>query len=183
MTPNRRQVLLGASAAGASAGLFAVAAPAHTPYGQWVVYRQKHLLVGAHRGDGRTYELAQAVVEALGRELPDARARVARGPRPQRIASLMSTGQLRVAVMRQDEAVLMAAGAPPFEGYLPTPLQVMAALIDGYFVYGSPDLPEDHAWLVTEALRKAGIGSPPPHGPIPAHPGARLYWNGGATPG
>jgi hypothetical protein len=183
MTPNRRQLLLGVSAAGAAAVLAPVAAPAHTPYGQWVVYRQKHLLVGAHRGDGRTYELAQAVVEALARELPDARARIARGPRPQRIASLMSTGQLRVAVLKQDEAALMAGGQPPFEGYLPTPLQVMAALIDGYFVYGSPDLPEDHAWLVTEALHAAGIGSPPAAGPIPQHPGAKLYWNGGATPG
>jgi hypothetical protein len=183
MTPNRRHLLIGAAAAGVAAALAPGAATAHTPYGQWVVYRQKHLLVGAHRGDGRTYDLAQAVVEALGRELPDARARVARGPRPQRIASLMSTGQLRVAVIRQDEAVRMAAGLPPFEGYLPTPLQVMAALIDGYFVYGSPDLPEDHAWLVTEALDAAGIGTAPPPGPIPAHPGARLYWNGGATPG
>ena len=183
MTPNRRQILLCAGGAAVSAAVPACVARAHTPYGQWVVYRQKHLLVGAHRGDGRTYELAQTVVAALGRELPDARARVARGPRPQRIASLMSTGQLRVAVIRQDEAVLMAAGAPPFEGYLPTPLLVMAALIDDYFVYGSPDLPEDHAWLVTEALDAARIGTAPQAGPIPPHPGARLYWNGGATPG
>jgi hypothetical protein len=183
MTPNRRRFLLGAPAAAATAAVYAGGAWAHTPYRQWVVYRQRHLLVGAHRGDGRTYDLAQAVVAALGRELPDARARVARGPRPQRIASLMSTGQLRVAVLKQDEAALMASGLPPFEGYLPTPLQVMADLIDGYRVYGIPEMPDDHAWLVTEALDAAGLGSPPQPGPIPLHPGSRLYWNGGATPG
>ena len=180
MTPNRRRILLGAAAALVTG---AGGARAHTPYGQWVVYRQKHLLVGAHRGDGRTYDLAQVVVEALGRELPDARARVARGPRPQRIASLMSTGQLRVAVLREDEAARMAAGQPPFEGYLPTPLQIMAGLIDGYMVYGTPELPEDHAWLVTEALDAAGIASPPGFREIPPHPGARLYWTGGGMPG
>ncbi|MEL7174652.1 MAG: hypothetical protein AAFN05_17015, partial [Pseudomonadota bacterium] len=73
-----------------AAALWAVAgnAAAHTPYGQWVVYRQKHLLIGAHRGDARTYEQAKAVVAALEVELPAAAARVARGPHPQRIASL-----------------------------------------------------------------------------------------------
>lgn len=181
--PNRRRLLLTASAA-----LLAGAAvvPAHTPYSQWVVYRQKHLLVGAHRGDGRTYELAQVVVEALAAELPDARARVARGPRPQRIASLMSTGQLRLAVLDAGEAARMAASAPPFENYRPTPLMVLAGLIDGYNVYATPEMPEDHAWLVTEALAAAGIATPPPPAPIPTiptHPGARLYWSGGATPG
>jgi len=50
MTPNRRDVLIGLALAAASCA----AAGAHTPYGQWVVYRQKHLLIGAHRGDART---------------------------------------------------------------------------------------------------------------------------------
>jgi hypothetical protein len=30
----------------------------HTPYGQWVVYRKKHLVIGCHREDPATYELA-----------------------------------------------------------------------------------------------------------------------------
>lgn len=170
--PNRRWVVaaLGALAAGA--------APAHTPYGQWVVYRQKHLLVGAHRGDARTYELAQAVVAALAVELPEAQARVARGPRPQRIASLMGTGQLMLAVLKGAEARRMARAAPPFEGYRPVPLRAMASLADGYGLWAAPEMPDDHARLVAGALDHAGAGAPPDRGALPLHPGAAAIWAG-----
>ena len=104
----------------------ACAAPAlgHTPYGQWVVYRQKHLLVGSHRGDLRTYDWAKAVVAGLDEQLPEAQARVARGPRPQRIATLMGTGQLFLAVLTAQEAGRMARAEAPFVGYRPTPVLI-----------------------------------------------------------
>jgi hypothetical protein len=176
--PTRRAALgLALAAAGASL------AAAHTPYGQWVVYRQKHLLIGAHRGDPRTYDLAQAVVAALGEELPEAAARVARGPRPQRIASLLATGQLMTAVLASSEAEAMASGRPPFEAYLPVPLRQLAALGGGYRLYASPDLPEDHAWLVAEALAHAKLGSAPESRELAVHPGAATFWSGGPLPG
>jgi hypothetical protein len=175
---NRRAALaLILAAAGAAA------AAAHTPYGQWVVYRQKHLLVGAHRGDARTYELAQAVVAALNEELPEARARVARGPRPQRIASLIGTGQLMTAVLSETEAEAMAEARPPFEGYVPVPLRQIAALGSGYVLYASPDLPGDHAWLIAEALAHAGLGEAPEDHRLAPHPGAATFWRGKPLPG
>jgi hypothetical protein len=148
-----------------------------------VVYRQKHLLIGAHRGDPRTYELAQAVVAALGEELPEAAARVARGPRPQRIASLIGTGQLMTAVMAESEAAAMASGEAPFEAYLPVPLRLLAALDADYKLYASLDLPEDHAWLISEALAHSGLGSAPEDPEIALHPGAATFWSGGPLPG
>ena len=178
MRPSRRQVLIGLALAAASAA----AAGAHTPYGQWVVYRQKHLLIGAHRGDGRTYELAQAVVAALDEELPEARARVARGPRPQRIASLIGTGQMLTAVLSEAEAELMAEARPPFDGYRPTPLRALAALGGGYLLVASPDLSEDHAWLVTQALGHAQLGHAPEGVSLPIHPGATAFWSGAPRP-
>jgi hypothetical protein len=176
--PNRRDVLIGLALAAASCA----AAGAHTPYGQWVVYRQKHLLIGAHRGDARTYELAQAVVAALEDELPEARPRVARGPRPQRITSLMGTGQLFVSVLSADEAERMVDALPPFENYTPTPLRILATLEGEYHVFVSPDLPEDHAWLVTRALDHAQLGHRPDRVSIPLHPGAVTFWEGGSMP-
>jgi len=177
-TPNRRHVMVGLALAAASCA----AARAHTPYGQWVAYRQKHLLVGAHRGDSRTYELAQAVVAALAEELPEARPRVARGPRPQRIASLMGTGQLLVSVLSVGEAERMVDALPPFENYTPTPLRSMATLGDGYHLFASPDLPDDHAWLVTRALDHARLGLRPELVSIPLHSGASAFWDGGDMP-
>jgi hypothetical protein len=176
--PTRRAALgLILAAAGASA------AAAHTPYGQWVVYRQKHLLIGAHRGDARTYDLARAVVAALETELPEARARVARGPRPQRIASLIATDQLMAAVLSGEEAAAMTTAAPPFEAYRPVQIVQLAALGGGYALYASPDLPEDHAWLVADALAHAGLGSLPDPDHLALHPGAASFWSGGPLRG
>jgi hypothetical protein len=172
MRPSRRRVLLAA----AGLALAASDAVAHTPYGQWVVYRQKHLLVGSHRGDGQTYALAKEVVSALGDELPEARARVARGPRPQRIASLMGTGQLLLAVLTAEEASRMASGRPPFEGYTPVPLQVVAALPGTYRLYATPGLPDDHALLVAQALAHGGTGRPPADPDLPVHSGVAGFW-------
>lgn len=166
---NRRSFLTLAGAA--------IAAPAfgHTPYGQWVVYRQKHLLVGSHRGDLRTYALAKNVVASLSEELPEAQARVARGPRPQRIASLMGTGQLFLAVLSVDEARRMASAEPPFEGYRPTPVHALVSLDTNYLLFAAPEFPEEHGRLVTEALHHGGLGSKPTETPL--HIGAASYWN------
>ncbi|MEM9781093.1 MAG: hypothetical protein AAF899_01330 [Pseudomonadota bacterium] len=176
-----RRTVLGAFAA--LAGAASTGALAHTPYRQWVVYRQKHLLVGAHRGDPQTYALAQTVVEALERELPAASARIARGPRPQRIASLMGTSQLRVAVLSEDEAAAMAEARAPFENYRPTPLRRVAALTKRYSLFAIPDLPDEHGWLLAEALAHAGLARQPLPGAIALHAGAAAYWNGAPRPG
>ena len=171
MRASRRDVLIGAAATALTGP-----AAAHTPYAQWVVYRQKHLLVGAHRGDGLTYALAQDVVATLDLVLPEARARVARGPRPQRIATLMGTGQLRLAVLGMDEARAMAEGRPPFEGHVPVPLHAIAELLDGYLLWATPGLPEDHAELVADALEHSGLGRAPDAPGLPVHPGAVPVW-------
>ena len=165
---NRRAFLALAGAACAAPAL------AHTPYGQWVVYRQKHLLVGSHRKDMRTYHLAKRVVSGLEAELPEAQARVARGPRPQRIASLIGTGQLFVTVLSAEEAGRMARAEAPFEGYPPTPVGALAALDEDYLLFAAPEFPQDHARLVTQAVDHAGLGRAPASSRV--HPGAAAYW-------
>lgn len=165
---NRRSFL------GMVGAAFAAPANAHTPYGQWVVYRQKHLLIGSHRGDLRTYDLALAVVEGLSRELPEAQARVARGPRPQRIASLMGTGQLFLAVLSADEAHRMAKAEAPFEGYHPTPVHALAELDPEYLLFAAPEFPTEHARLVTQAVDHAGLARFPSRYDL--HAGAATYW-------
>lgn len=123
------------------------------------------------------------MVVTLEDELPEARPRVARGPRPQRIASLMGTGQLFVSVLSADEAERMMDALPPFENYTPTPLRILASLEGSYHVFASPDLPADHAWLVTRALDHAKLGHRPNLVSIPLHPGASAFWDGGDMPG
>ena len=89
----------------------------HTPYGQWQVYRQKHLLIGCHREDPETYDLAQQVVATLDERLPEAAARPARARTAGRLASLLGTDQLKLAVLSEEDAAAMAVGAGRFAPY------------------------------------------------------------------
>ena len=102
-----RRALLKATAAGAASVLLA----AHTPYGQWTVYRQRNLFIVASRTDEAALLLARAIVEGLAVELAASRARVTRAIDPVRIASLLATGQLDVAVISREDASAMLAGS------------------------------------------------------------------------
>ncbi|MGI9384275.1 MAG: hypothetical protein ACR2PO_14075, partial [Methyloligellaceae bacterium] len=86
----------------------------HTPYGQWVVYRKKHLLIGCHRADQQTYDLAKQLVAILEDRLPKASARVARAPNAGRLASLLGTDQMDVAVLAWADATAMLKGQAEF---------------------------------------------------------------------
>jgi hypothetical protein len=176
---NRRQ-LLRLPLAGALVTLLG----AHTPYGQWVVYRRKHLLVGCHRGDPRTYELAAQVVRLLDEHLPGASARVARAPNAGRIASLIGTDQMEVAVLDRAEAAAMAEGKGGFAPYGRIGLRFLAPAGDRLLL-AAADLPSRHAWLVTGAL--LGTDLAPlwvswEDALLPWHPGSLAFLEGRPEP-
>ena len=166
---NRRRWL------GSALGLLAVApcSLAHTPYRQWQVYRQKHLLIGCHRQDPAGYALAKRVVAVLEQQLPNARARVARGPTAGRLASLLGTEQMEVVLLDSEEVAAMSAGHGAFAPYGDIPLRALARL-DDHWLVAHADFPERHARLVTQALRSersfADTGGQPP--PVAWHPGS-----------
>ena len=101
------------------------AARAHTPYRQWAVYRKKHLIIGTCRADAKSYPFGRQLALLLSRELPESKARVARAPNQQRLASLITTGQLEVILLTHDEGQQLYTGAPPFEDYGPFGVQVL----------------------------------------------------------
>ena len=150
--PYTRRAFLGRAILLAGAGLLLTG---HTPYRHWDIYRQAHLLIGCHKADPETYALAQETVIVLADRLPKAKARVARAPHPERLASLIGTGQLAVAVLHRDDAFAMATGSDRFAPYGALPLRVLAPLGERLLV-AHADLPERHAWLITGAL----VGSP-----------------------
>ncbi len=156
----------------------------HSPYQQWIIYRRKHLLIGCHRGDPRTYDLAKFTVEMLDARLPAARARVARAPYAGRLASLLGTGQMEVAIMDRDEAAAMAKGAGPFEPYGAIALHVLAPINDRLLI-AQADLPSHHAWMLTEALvEKDQIAEGDFNGPseLTWHPGSADFLRGHPEP-
>lgn len=156
--------------AGALPGAFA-----HTPYGQWQVYRRKHLLVGCHKDSEETYSLAKQIVSELDVHLPAASARVARAPTAQRIASLMGTDQMEVAVLSAENALDMAAGKGKFKPFGQIPLRVLI-VVDDWMLVCNADMPDRHAWLVSDALLHRFAVSDKVHG----NKINELEWHAGA---
>jgi TRAP-type uncharacterized transport system substrate-binding protein len=162
--------------AGAVVCLLPAAGMAHTPYRQWVVYRRRHLLIGTDKATQGSYELGKSLAAVLELLLPDSRARVARAPDSRRIASLLASAQLDIALLPRAEALALAEGAGPFSNY--GPLELRALYVSAPFVLVCrDDFPEQHAYLVTEALasgfgvdREATFGTG-----LPVHPGSAEF--------
>lgn len=165
------------------AALLAAPAFAHTPYGQWVFYRRKHLMIGSHRQDMMTWELATALAHDFEHDLAEASARVARAPRPERLASLIATDQMDLAVLHRDTVPVMAAGNGVFAPYGPIPLRLIGVHGEHQLV-GHARIPDRHAWLLAYALNEGGRFDLPEPGMQPeAHPGVLAYLaSGGGLP-
>ena len=163
--------------AGLAAGCLAPAANAHSLYNQWVVYRKKHLLIGSHREDPVTYDLAQEVASVLEHLVPEAKARAARAPHAERLASLLGTGQMEIAVLAAGDVSGMQDGAGRFAPYGRIPLNLVADLSDRLLV--APEtFPAHHAWLVSAAMGEMGYGIDGVQGPLALHPGAEAQRRG-----
>lgn len=153
----------------------------HTPFLQWTVYRKRHLLILGSKADPAGYRLVVAVAETLARDLPDSKARPSRASNERRLASLLATGQMDVAVLTPATAQAIAGGAGAFADAGPVDLRLLLRLGD-HLLVARADFPEQHAFLVVEALdhaRLEGAGAqvalPGAAPPLPVHPGALLY--------
>lgn len=167
----------------------AAAAPAwllltgHSPYRQWAIYRQTHLVIITTRDDPAGDDLGEACAAIVREQLPDSRATVGRGPRVERIASLMSTGQAEVAVATRDHALAMFHGTDRFRDYGPVPLRVLVQS-DTHQLICREDFLRQHAFLLAEALVLNGatlrlsVPRETPPGGIPPHDGALAFVQG-----
>lgn len=151
---------------------------AHTPYKQWAVYRQKHLLIGCHKDAPDTYSLAKMLVATLEQTLPAASARVARAPAASRLASLLSTDQLNVAVVTPQIAADMAGGVGVFEAYDAIPLTLLLPFED-HLLIGHQRLRAHHCWQITRALdATTDINLQNAAAPLQWHRGSQLFVQG-----
>ena len=165
-----------------------IAASGHAPYGQWNVYRKRRLLILTSRSDGRSFPIGERVASVLAAHLPESQSQVSRAPSNERVASLISTHQMDVAVLSRNEAELLRAGSGPFEEYGAVPLRVMVALGE-YLLVCRDDFPALHAYLVAKTLAENRVelglevssinASQAASGKaVPMHRGAQAYFNG-----
>ena len=176
----RRQFL---SLAAGSAGW--VLLSGHSPYRQWIVYRETHLIILTSRDDLGADDLGEKFAAIVRGALPDSHAAVGRGPRVQRIASLISTQQVAVGVVSRPNALAMYRGEGPFQPYGAIPLRVLVQN-DAYRLVCRNDFLPQHGFLLAEALMENGrdLGlSIPGQGAagsrdIPPHVGALAFAEG-----
>lgn len=170
-----RRRFLTAAAALAGAGLLS----GHAPYRQWVVYRQTHLVILTSRDDPGADDLGEKCAALMRTVLPESKAAVGRGPRVQRIASLIASRQAEVGIVSQANAAAMFHGEAPFGDIGAIPLRVLVQN-DVYRMVCRDDFPRQHAYLIAEALAgsEANLGLVvPPAGEddIPVHAGALAF--------
>lgn len=170
----RRAFLTGA------AMLMASPAVGHSLYGQWIAYRRRNLLIGCHRKDPVTFDLAQALVVDINHALPKAKAAPARAPHPQRLASLLGTDQLELAVLSHIEAMGVAEGSGKFAAYGVIPMTLIAGLGD-HGLFAHADFPKRHAWMIRSALAENSIVHET-NATLPWHPGASAFQDGEPIP-
>lgn len=128
---------------------------AHTPYRQWAILRQRFLLVHSSRTDPVSDEIAEQIVTILDQVLPQAKAMVARARDEQRIASLVTTKQAVLAVLRADRANDLFAQRGEFSGFKGGVVRSLVSIGDHVLVTVE-GFSERHAWLVTAALVENG---------------------------
>ncbi len=170
----------------------ALAAMGHAPYGQWNVYRKRNLLILTSRSDARTFPVGKRVATVLAKHLPESRAKVSRAPSTGRVASLISTKQMDVAVLSRTDAASLFTGRAPFAEFGPVPLRTIVLLGD-YLLVCRDDFASLHAYLLAETLMENRdeldlVVSSPDTGKkaaeliVPTHPGAQAYFKGRPPP-
>ena len=157
----------------------------HSPYRQWILYRETHLVIITSRDDPGADDLGEKFAALMREALPDSQAAVGRGPRVQRIASLISTKQAQVGVVSRPNALAMFRGEAPFQEYGAIALRVLVQDSTYQLICREDFLPQ-HGYLVAEALMENGQGldltipgrDASERGEIPPHVGALAFAEG-----
>ena len=139
-------------------GAIALLPLAHTPFPQWKVYRKLHLFIVVNRGDAVAYDLGQAIAHTLADVIPESRALVTRARDSLRLASLISTQQLDVALLSRSELTAWQNHQSPYDQLQLTQLQELFEVED-YVLISRDDFRSEHAAWIRETLQ-THLGNP-----------------------
>ena len=159
----------------------------HSPWGQYLAYREQHLLIMSTREDAPTYPYSKILVEVLDEVLPEASARPARARTFKRVQSLFSTNQMPLVLLSKKNAIDLINGEGPFKQYGSADAEVVY-FFDDLVLLAQPNFPDRFAWLLTDAIVKletqlSGATSPlKVEKIIKIHPGTLMALNNEKIP-
>ena len=167
--------------------VLSIPAFAHSPWGQYHVYRQKYLLIMSTIPDEPTYQYSKKLVEAINEIIPEAKARPARAKNFERVHSLFKTKQMHLVLLSKSNAKALLEGSGPFSDFGAVNVRTLYAFGDMLLLV-QPDFPDSHVWLLADAFKKSykslpGALSPKKIMSLPnLHPSALLAFRGNTTP-
>ena len=126
----------------------------HAPWGQWQVYRQRHLLLLSTREDKPSYPFSKTLVSIIELYLPEANSRPARAKDYRTVHGLLSTDQMLVAVLSKNVARSLILGEKEFENYAPVEMKLLYDFGDIVLIT-RPQMPENHAWRIVDAILRS----------------------------
>ena len=150
----------------------------HSPFRQWQVYREHHLIVAAAAADRVAGDLAEAIAARLRERLPETQSVPVDASDNHELISLLRSHQLKLVILDLRAARAALDGTGEFAGYGITPVRMVFMLKD-YVLVGLEDLPDAVAARIAGALQAPGLIVPVGESqarnleaPIPLHAGA-----------
>ena len=146
----------------------------HAPWGQWQVYRMRHMLLLSVIEDEKSYPFSKQIIESLEKTLPEARARPARARGYRRVYNLLSTDQMPLAVLSKDIAVSLLYGTGVFSDFSPVSMNIVYDFGEMVLI-ARPKMPDSHTWRIADALIRSEKFVPSINNTeIPLHNGAKI---------
>ena len=126
---------------------------AHSPWGQYLAYREQHLLIMSTREDAPTYPYSKMLVDVINKQLPEASSRAARAKTFRRVQGLFSTNQMPLLLLSKKNAKSLLKGNGVFKKYGAADAKVIY-FFDDLVLLAQPSFPDKFAWLLTNAIIK-----------------------------
>jgi len=131
--------------------IFSLSIVGHAPWGQWQVYRQRHMLFLSTIEDKPSYPFSKILVEMFEKYLPEASPRPARAKDFMRVHSLLISDQMPVAVLSKEIAHSLIQGKGKFKAYSPVEMKLLYDFGDMVLI-ARPKMPNNHAWRIVDAI-------------------------------
>ena len=119
----------------------------HSPYNNWDNFRSRYLQIVTNKNDVEGDKFGEEIVDTLRQGLPSSRALVSRSPDIERIASLLYTDQIKVAVISHKDLKILLS----LEDFKLMPVSIL--LDNGtYVILARNDLHAYHGYLISKTL-------------------------------
>jgi hypothetical protein len=146
----------------------------HAPWGQWQVYRMRHMLILSVIEDKESYPFSKKIIDSLEKTLPESRARPARARGFRRVYNLLSTDQMPLVVLSKDVAISLLYGTGVFSKFTPVSMNIVYDFGD-MLLMARPKMPDSHTWRITDALIRSGkFNRVINNTEIPVHNGSKI---------